>query len=71
MTIIDLLTHNATQYGEETALVEINPKFESASRMTWKDYSLTEPTPGEPFRRELTWKEFEKRANRFANLLLT
>jgi len=71
MTIIDLLTHNALQYPEETALVEVNPKFEPTSRMTWKDYSLTEPTPGEPFRREISWREFDCRANMFANLLLT
>ena len=71
MTIVDLLNQNAIQYPAETALVEINPQFEPSSRITWKDYSLTQPTVGEPFRREITWKEFEKRANRFANLLLT
>ena len=40
MTIIDLLNQNASLYGDETALVEINPCFEPESRLTWKDYSL-------------------------------
>ena len=71
MTIIDLLNQNASLYGDETALVEINPCFEPESRLTWKDYSLMQPEPGKPFRRSLTWGEFNAKANRFANLLLT
>ena len=71
MTIIDLLNQNAALYKNETALVEINPCFELESRITWKDYSLMQPQPGEPFRRSITWNEFHKKANRFANLLLT
>ena len=71
MTIIDLLNQNAAIYGNETALVEINPCFELESRITWKEYSLMQPEPGEPFRRSISWSEFEKKANRFANLLLT
>ncbi len=71
MTIIDILEENAARYGEETALVEINPSFEPSSRITWRDYALMQPEPGQPFRREITWREFEERANRFANLLLT
>lgn len=30
-----------------------------------------EPQPGEPFRREITWKTFDDKANMFANLLFT
>ncbi|MCQ2413956.1 MAG: acyl--CoA ligase [Clostridia bacterium] len=71
MTIIDVLEQNALQFGGETALVEINPQFEPESRLTWRDYALTQPEPGEPFRREITWEEFDKKANRFANLLLS
>ena len=33
MTIIDLLNQNASLYGDETALVEINPCFEPESRL--------------------------------------
>ena len=71
MTIIDLLEHNALQFPDETALVEINPQFETESRITWRDYALMQPEVGQPFRREITWKDFDRRANRFANLLLT
>ncbi len=71
MTIIDVLEQNAIQYPKETALVEINPQFEQSSRITWRDYALIQPEPGEPFRREITWTDFEQKANRFANLLLT
>ena len=71
MTIIDLLNQNARIYPTETALVEINPEFEPKSRITWRDYSLIQPEPGKPFKRSITWKEFNKKANRIANLLLT
>ena len=70
MTIIDILEQNASLYAEETALVEINPSFEPESRITWRDYALMQPEPGQPFRREITWKDFDEKANRFANLLL-
>ena len=71
MTIIDALEKNAAQFPNETALVEINPQFEPESRITWREYALIQPEPGEPFRREITWKDFDTKANRFANLLLT
>ncbi len=71
MTIVDVLEQNARCYASETALVEINPSFAVSSRITWRDYALMQPEPGEPFRREITWRVFEERANRFANLLLT
>ena len=71
MPIFETLDKNAQLYGDEVALVEINPSFEPQSRITWRDYSLMQPIPGEPFRREITWNDFNKKANRFANLLLT
>ena len=71
MPIFETLERNAELYPNETALVEINPKFEPKSRITWRDYALIQPIPGEPFRRELTWKDFDIKANRFANLLFT
>ena len=71
MPITEILTRNAELYGQETALVEINPRFEPESRITWREYSLMQPEPGQLFRRELTWKDFDLKANRFANLLLT
>ena len=71
MPITELLTRNAALYPDETALIEINPQLEAASRITWREYSLIQPEPGQPFRREITWKDFDEKANRFANLLLT
>ncbi len=71
MPIFETLEQNARLYPDETALVEINPKFEPKNRITWRDYALMQPIPGEPFRREITWMDFDCRANRFANLLLT
>ena len=71
MLITDVLRQNAKLYPNETALVEINPRFEPESRITWREYSLMQPEPGQPFRRELTWKDFDEKANRFANFLMT
>ena len=71
MVITDVLDNNARLYAGEVALVEINPNFEPESRITWRDYALMQPQPGQPFRREINWEQFWKRANRFANLLLS
>lgn len=71
MPITDILKKNADFYPADTALVEINPKLENQSRMTWREYSLIEASPNEAYRTEITWSEFNKKANRFANLLLT
>ncbi len=71
MTIIDILIANAEKYGSETALTEINPEFESTSRITWREYSLMQPEPGKPFKRSISWYDFNIKANRFANLLLS
>ena len=71
MPITDLLVRNAKEYGDEVALVEINPDAEDSNRRTWKEYSLIEANPHEIGRKEMTWKDFDVRANRFANFLLT
>ncbi|MBR0463856.1 MAG: acyl--CoA ligase [Clostridia bacterium] len=71
MPITEILASNAQRFPIDVALVEINPRFEPESRITWRDYALMQPQPGEPFRRELTWSDFDKKANRFANLLMT
>lgn len=71
MLIYDYLEKNADEFPNDVALVEINPSFELHSRITWRDYSLIEPQAGEPFRREITWKTFDEKANMFANLLFT
>ena len=71
MPITEFLEKNAREYKDEVSLVEINPEFRPESRITWREYSLMQPVPGEPLRRELTWGDFDKKANRFANLLLS
>ncbi|MBQ3127846.1 MAG: acyl--CoA ligase [Clostridia bacterium] len=72
MPITEILNKNAELWPDDIALVEINPKNEEAGgRVTWRDYSLIEANPNEFYRREITWKEFNKKANRFANLLMT
>ena len=70
MPITDLLERNSKLYGDEIALVEINPEVQEAQRVTWKEYELIQPSPTAPYRREITWSVFDEKANRVANLLL-
>ncbi|MBQ3063406.1 MAG: AMP-binding protein [Clostridia bacterium] len=70
MIITDLLENNARQFPDDVALVEINPAEKETRRMTWRDYALVEPTIRAPYyRREITWRVFDEKANRFANAL--
>lgn len=71
MTVIDYLKRNASEYGDEVALIELNPEEADKRRITWKEYDLIEPSRFEPFRREITWSIFNEKANRFANLLIS
>ena len=72
MIITDFLERNARLYGGETCLVEINPSEERDQAVTWWDFNLIESaSPDAPYRREISWKDFDRRANRFANLLLS
>ncbi len=70
MTIVDLLERNAKLYGDETALVEINPEQKYAKRITWHEYELVQPTNYNYSRREISWSVFNEKANRFANALI-
>ena len=72
MVITELLERNARLYGAETALVEINPSEERDRAVTWREASLIESaSPDAPYRRAMSWKDFDRQANRFANLLLS
>ncbi len=72
MLLTDYLERNARLYGIETALVEINPSEERDQATTWRDMNLIESAnPDAPYRREMSWAEFDRRANKFANLLLS
>ncbi|MEA4823752.1 MAG: AMP-binding protein [Clostridiaceae bacterium] len=70
MVIMDFLEKNARLHPSEAALVEINPALRP-DRTTWKEFDLIESGAGGQYRREMTWKEFDTKANRFANLLLS
>ena len=70
MPITELLTRNAELYGDEVALVEVNPEITEKKRVTWKEYELIETNPTAHYRREITWRVFDEKANRFANMLL-
>ena len=69
MPITEILTRNATLHGEEISLIEINPQFKE-KEVSWKDYELVEINPENRYRREMTWREFDDKANRLANFLL-
>jgi len=69
MPITDLLERNSKLYGEEVALIEINPEIHENARVTWKEYSLIQPTSSTYYRRNITWSVFDEKANRMANLL--
>ncbi len=71
MPITEILVDNSQKYRDEVALVEINPSLPEEKHVTWREYSLIETSVNDPFRTELTWSEFDKKANRFANLLLS
>ena len=70
MPVTEFLERNAKLYPDEIALVELNPEQPDTRRTTWKEYDLIRPTGFEAYRREITWKVFDEKANRFANLLL-
>ena len=71
MVITDFLERNSRLYGQEVALVEVNPSEDRDKAVTWREASLIESAIDAPYRRELTWNEFDRKANRFANLLLS
>lgn len=70
MPVTDLLERNHKLYGEEVALVELNPTMKDTRRTTWKEYELVQQTSSEPYRREITWSVFDEKANRVANMLI-
>ncbi len=70
MPITDLLERNSKLYGEEVALVEINPQIREEQRVTWKEYELIQPTSPSFYRRSITWAVFDEKANRVANMLI-
>jgi len=70
MIITELLERNAKYAANEVALVEINPALRP-DRESWKEFSLIEKGTDPRARREMTWGEFDARANRIANLFIS
>ncbi len=70
MPVTDLLERNHKLYGNEVALVELNPTMNDYRKSTWKEYDLVQQTSAQPYRREITWSIFDEKANRVANMLL-
>ncbi len=70
MPITEILEKNVALYGDDVALVEINPEVPEGEDKTWREYELVEASHTERYRSEITWKEFNAKSNRFANLLL-
>ncbi|MGI5936976.1 MAG: class I adenylate-forming enzyme family protein [Oscillospiraceae bacterium] len=70
MPITAFLEKNAKLYGDETALIEINPDSDKKRSDDWREFALVEIDADGAYRREITWADFDRRANQFANLLL-
>ncbi|MCQ2510420.1 MAG: acyl--CoA ligase [Lachnospiraceae bacterium] len=71
MPVTDLLERNHKLYGEEVALVELNPSVADTRKTTWKEFDLVQQVSTQPYRREITWSVFDEKANRVANMLLS
>ncbi len=72
MIITEFLERNARYCPGEEALVEINPTEERDNAMTWREQSLIElALPDMPYRRSVTWRRFDRMANRVGNFLLS
>lgn len=70
MPITELLSSNAKMYGNEVCLIEINLELQERDNVIWKEYELIENNPAGEYRRDMTWRVFEEKANRIANLLI-
>ena len=70
MQITELLTRNAALYGKETCLTEINLDLQEKHNVIWLEYDLIENNPAGEYRRDMTWRVFDEKANRMANLLI-
>ncbi len=70
MLITEVLARNAEMYGQEKCLTEINMALQEEHHITWLEYKLIENNPAGEYRRDMTWRVFDEKANRLANLLL-
>ena len=70
MPITDILARNAELYGDKISLTEINPEQEEMRDQPWKELELVETAHNIRYRKVLTWRSFDEKANQFANLLI-
>jgi len=70
MPITEILHKNAELYGNSICLTEINPVLEENRGLSWKDLALVETAHDIRYRKEMTWRGFDERANQFAHLLI-
>lgn len=70
MPITEFLSRNANRYGSELCLTEINLDLQDSHHVIWREYELIENNPAGEYRREMSWRVFDEKANRFANLLI-
>lgn len=70
MPITEMLAHNARVYGNELCLTEINLDLQERHNVNWREYELIENNPAGEYRRDMTWRVFDEKANRLANLLI-
>ena len=70
MPITEILARNAEQYEDMLCLTEINPEMEEKHNVNWKELALVETAHDHLYRKTLTWRSFDDKANQFANLLL-
>ena len=69
MPITEILAKNAALYGEQVCLTESNADAAEAAP-AWKESALVETAHDINYRKELTWRSFDEKANQFAHLLL-
>ncbi|NLN65145.1 MAG: acyl--CoA ligase [Clostridiaceae bacterium] len=70
MPITEFLSRNAKLYGSELCLTEINLDLQESHKVIWREYELIENNPAGEYRRDMTWRVFDEKANRMANLLI-
>ena len=70
MPVTEFLSRNARLYGNEKCLTEINLDLQESHNVLWREYELIENNPAGEYRLDMTWRVFDEKANRFANLLI-
>ena len=68
--ITEILERNAREWPDDVALVEIDTP-DAGPHKTWREAELVESVPDRAYRAEMTWREFDERANRIAHFLLS